>query len=174
MRLHSSGQMHFDDGGRLAAGGTPVLPLVQAVLADPYFTSPPPKSTDGPAMLAIFQRERMRLKLMDAPLPDLLASACQITAGALVGAIGALTELDAVDCVFAGGGTLNRTLTDCVARLLGSPVRTTDELGVPSQAREAMAFALLGAATLDGVPASLPSVTGARRSARLGSITPPP
>ena len=105
---------------------------------------------------------------------SLLATACEITAGALVGAIHTLTDAGEVDCIFAGGGTLNRTLTDYVGRLLGSPVRTTDELGVPSQAREAMAFALLGAATLDGVPASLPSVTGARRSARLGSMTPPP
>ena len=174
IRSHSSGGMHFDEGGQLAASGSPILPLVQAVLADPYFTAPPPKSTDGPAMLAIFQRERLRLKLTDAPLPDLLASACEITAGALVGAIHTLAGSQAVDCVFAGGGTLNRTLTDYVGRLLGSAVRTTDDLGVPSQAREAMAFALLGAATMDGVPASLPSVTGARRGARLGSITPLP
>ena len=174
MRVHSAGRVHFDDGGRIAATGSPILPLVQAVLADPYFTARPPKSTDGPAMLAIFERQRTRLKLTDASLPDLLASACEITAGALVGAIHTLTGSEAVDCIFAGGGTLNQTLTDYVGRLLGSAVRTTDDLGVPSQAREAMAFALLGAATLDGVPASLPSVTGARRGARLGSITPVP
>jgi anhydro-N-acetylmuramic acid kinase len=54
------------------------------------------------------------------------------------------------------------------------PVRTTDELGVPSEAKEAMAFALLAAATLDGVPSNIPSATGARRAVVLGSVTPKP
>jgi len=49
-----------------------------------------------------------------------------------------------------------------------------DELGVPSEAKEAIAFALLGAATFDGVPSNVASATGARRAVVLGSITPKP
>jgi anhydro-N-acetylmuramic acid kinase len=52
----------------------------------------------------------------------------------------------------------------------GSP----EQQGVPSDAKEAIAFALLGAATLDGEPSNVPSVTGARRAVVLGSITPKP
>jgi anhydro-N-acetylmuramic acid kinase len=53
-------------------------------------------------------------------------------------------------------------------------LRTTDDLGVPGQAKEAIAFALLGAATLDGIPTNVPSCTGASRPVVLGSITPKP
>jgi anhydro-N-acetylmuramic acid kinase len=53
-------------------------------------------------------------------------------------------------------------------------VLTTGELGVPPDAKEALAFALLAAATLDGVPSNVPSVTGAKRAVVLGSITPKP
>ena len=54
----------------------------------------------------------------------------------------------------------------------GLPIRSTAEFGVPIEAREAMAFALLAAATLDGQPSNVPSVTGAARPTILGSITP--
>lgn len=174
MRQQSSAGLNYDDGGSRAAAGTPIPALVEACLADDYFLAPTPKTTDGPAMLAIFQRERLRLKLMDAALNDLLASACQIAAISLSSAIRSLAFASDVQCIFAGGGTQNRTLIAAIASRLHSAVETTDALGVPSQAREAMAFALLGAAALDGVPASMPSVTGARRAARLGSITPVP
>jgi anhydro-N-acetylmuramic acid kinase len=55
-----------------------------------------------------------------------------------------------------------------------SPIEISDARGVRSQAKESIAFALLGAATLDGIPANIPSVTGARRPVVLGSITPRP
>jgi anhydro-N-acetylmuramic acid kinase len=58
--------------------------------------------------------------------------------------------------------------------LLDLKVQTTDELGVPPEAKEAMAFALLGAATLRGMPSNVPSATGAGRAVVLGSITPKP
>jgi anhydro-N-acetylmuramic acid kinase len=49
-----------------------------------------------------------------------------------------------------------------------------DESGIPSEAKEALAFALLAAATLDGFPSNIPSCTGAKRQVLLGSITPKP
>jgi anhydro-N-acetylmuramic acid kinase len=59
-------------------------------------------------------------------------------------------------------------------RRMNCKVLTTDDFGIPSEAKEAVAFALLGAATLDGVPSNVPSVTGATRAVLLGSITPKP
>jgi len=51
-------------------------------------------------------------------------------------------------------------------------VLSSDSLGVPTQAREAMAFAILAAATIDGIPANVPAATGAQRGVICGSITP--
>ena len=78
------------------------------------------------------------------------------------------------EIVVAGGGAKNKTIMRMVRETTGLPIRTTAELGIPVEAREAMAFALLGAATLDGVPANVPSVTGAKRAVILGSVTPRP
>jgi anhydro-N-acetylmuramic acid kinase len=76
--------------------------------------------------------------------------------------------------VAAGGGVRNPTLTARLAALGAGRwrLRTTDELGVPAQAKEAYAFALLGWLSWHGLPGALPSVTGATRGAVLGSWTP--
>ena len=83
--------------------------------------------------------------------------------------------MPADEVIASGGGTKNvAIMSQLRARLGGIALRTTDELGVPSDAKEAIAFALLGAATLDGLPSNVPSVTGAKRAVVLGSITPKP
>ncbi|MCM0677885.1 anhydro-N-acetylmuramic acid kinase, partial [Micromonospora phytophila] len=78
------------------------------------------------------------------------------------------------EVVAAGGGVRNPTLTARLAALGAGRwrLRTTDELGVPAQAKEAYAFALLGWLSWHGLPGALPSVTGATRAAVLGSWTP--
>jgi anhydro-N-acetylmuramic acid kinase len=58
--------------------------------------------------------------------------------------------------------------------LPGVAVRPIDCLGIPAQAKEAVSFAMLAAACVDGVPANLPQATGAKRSAVLGRVTPAP
>ena len=108
-------------------------------------------------------------------LPDLLATACLLTAAA-IGRSGRRFVPDFPDDIFvSGGGTRNRVMMSFLKQQLGEArIRVTDELGVPSVAKEAIAFALLGAATLDGEPSNVPSVTGARHAVVLGSITPQP
>jgi anhydro-N-acetylmuramic acid kinase len=104
----------------------------------------------------------------------LVRSASLITATSIADAI---RRLDAPpdELIVSGGGTKNPVIMSLLRQLLGDlPVSTTDELGVPADAKEAIAFALLGAATLDGVPSNLPSATGARRAVVLGSVTPTP
>ena len=75
----------------------------------------------------------------------------------------------------SGGGVHNRAMMGMLRSAGGeSAVKTADDLGIAAEAKEAMAFALLGAATLDGVPGNVPSATGARRRVVLGSVTPRP
>jgi len=58
-------------------------------------------------------------------------------------------------------------------QLRGVNIFTSDQYGIPIEAREAIAFAILGNETVCGTPANVPRATGARRQAVLGKITPP-
>lgn len=169
MRRYKPDGPGFDAGGALAAKGRPTEDLVQAVLADRYFSAPPPKSTDGPAMIELFERAAAK-HAERAALPDLLASANAIAATAILRAV---ERFDCDQLIISGGGTESQTLMRLIAAGGKEPSRT-DEFGMPAAAKEAVAFALLGAATLDGVPANVPSATGASRPVVLGSVTPRP
>lgn len=173
MRRHDPAGPGYDAGGAAAARGIAVAELVHGVLAHPYFSRPPPKSTDGPAMIdacrAVFDEGGRRY-----PFANLMRTACQITATAAADAIRRL-DPSPDELIVSGGGVHNAVMMDLLRRSLGSvPVRTTDQLGIPAAAKEAIAFALLGAATLDGLPSNVPSATGAKRPVVLGSVTPRP
>jgi anhydro-N-acetylmuramic acid kinase len=155
----------FDAGGRLALSGTCDTSLAEAVLASDYFARPYPKSTDTPEMIRLFDRAAAGRSL---DLPDLLATAAHVAAEAVRRAIASL-DLRSPQLIVAGGGVHNRAIMDRLG-----PARLTDDFGIPPAAREAVAFAVLGAATLDGVPGNIPRVTGAERAVVLGSITPKP
>jgi anhydro-N-acetylmuramic acid kinase len=156
------GEPSFDLGGEFALRGSVDERLLKQLLSDDYFTRPAPKSTDGPEMLDIWQRE---VGPRERGTHDQFATAAAWCADAIAAAI----PRDA-DVFVAGGGTKNAAI---MGRLrLGFPsLKLTDDLGVPSDAREAIAFALLACATLDGVPGNVPSVTGASRAVVLGSVT---
>ncbi|MGB7158134.1 MAG: anhydro-N-acetylmuramic acid kinase [Tepidisphaeraceae bacterium] len=166
-RTHNPGGLGYDDHGQLAARGVANQRVIDRVLANDYFHKPPPKSTDGPEMIALFESA---VDGMSLPLDDLLATACLITARSITRAMPAHDE-----AFVAGGGVYNHHLM----RLFideGLKLRAQDEAGIAMDptAKEALAFALLAAATLDGEPSNVPSVTGAKRPVVLGSITPKP
>jgi anhydro-N-acetylmuramic acid kinase len=144
--------------------------VADAFLADPYFAQPPPKSTDGPAMITIFERA---LAGRSVTIDDQLATAAYVTAVTVARAI---PIRRGVGIIASGGGTKNAAIMNALRAELGDECTfaSPDQQGVPSDAKEAMAFALLGAATLDHEPSNVPSVTGARRAVVLGSITPKP
>jgi anhydro-N-acetylmuramic acid kinase len=134
--------------------------------------TPPPKSADTPEMIAAFEQAE-KSHHANLSTPDRLATACLMTA---IGIHLALSHLPThpQEIIASGGGTLNPRLLHEIKQLTKLPLQTTDDHGLPSPAKEALAFALLGAATLDNLPSNLPSVTGASRSVILGSITPKP
>ncbi|HMJ82335.1 MAG TPA: anhydro-N-acetylmuramic acid kinase [Vicinamibacterales bacterium] len=163
-----------DVNGDIAARGVPVFPLLQRMLADEYFSRPPPKSTDGPAMTGVFLRA-LRDEGRNFPFENLLRTACALTATTIVDAVRTFLDPFPDELIVSGGGVRNATMMALLRQPLGDlPVRTTEELGVPTDAKEAIAFALLGAATLDSLPSNVPSATGARRAVVLGSVTPRP
>jgi anhydro-N-acetylmuramic acid kinase len=171
VRSHNPSGPGYDAGGRLAGQGTVNTGLLDAVSQQPYFQSTGPKSTDGPEMVRTFTEAVRRLALQ-LRVEDLLTTACALSASQIARAINPpITEV-----YVSGGGTKNATVMRMLAERLtpGTVVRSTGEIGVIPQAREAVAFALLGAATLDGIPANVRSCTGASRAVVLGCITPRP
>jgi anhydro-N-acetylmuramic acid kinase len=163
-----------DIDGALASHGKADEAVVLQVLSAPFFKQRPPRSTDGPAMVDLFYTT-----LQDpgsrGKLPNHLATVCLITASSIVRALREFLPHFPDEVIASGGGVKNRVMMSFLkAQLAHVPLRTTDELGVPGDAKEAIAFALVGAATLDGVPSNVPAATGAKHRVVLGSITPKP
>jgi anhydro-N-acetylmuramic acid kinase len=160
-----------DLDGTLASHGTADEAVVLKMLAEPFFKSKPPRSTDGPAMIDLFNRciEDFGSR---GKLPANLATACLVTATAVSRALREFLPHFPDEVIASGGGVHNHTIMSYLRKQLpGVPLKTTDELGVPAEAKEAIAFALLGAATLDGVAGNVPAATGAARRVVLGSVT---
>jgi anhydro-N-acetylmuramic acid kinase len=145
-------------------------------MKDPWFERKPPKSTGrevyGAAFAAAFQEEATTRGLS---FEDRVATATAFTAESIAAAYRTfiLTRTPIAAVLVAGGGALNPTLLRMIEQRLPAGIRvtTTAAFGVPDQAREAMAFAVLGHESLMGRPGNLPAVTGARTPVVLGSIT---
>jgi anhydro-N-acetylmuramic acid kinase len=158
----------YDDGGRIAARGVPDETVVAELLADPYFDRPPPKSTGR----EYFGPEYARALHRRVPGPDGVASAVALTARSVARAIEQWVPGSA-EVVVAGGGRLHPGLMAALAERLDSrPIARFDDLFFTGDAKEAVAFALLGYLTIHGQPGNLPAATGARHARVLGHITP--
>ncbi len=96
--------------------------------------------------------------------PHALATAADAIGDSIATAIGDIPRV-----LLAGGGARNRRLRSTLDAALGRVAQETDTFGVPLQAREAMAMAILGALHLDGIPTTLPQITGRRGDAPLQS-----
>jgi anhydro-N-acetylmuramic acid kinase len=164
----SDGQQQYDQDGAWAARGTADAWFVARLLDDPYFGLAPPKSTGK----EYFNLGYIRSRLDDGspPAQDVLAS---LTAASAEMIAMALRSFDVNSLLVSGGGTRNRALmAELQARLPGVSIRRTDELGIPEASKEALVFAIIGFLTLCGLPATIPSCTGARHPSVLGSVTP--
>lgn len=166
------GRRSYDRDGLIAARGTPREDLLTELLADPFFARNPPKSTGrerfGDAYAAALHQR--------APGADGVATAVELTARSLAGAIRRWIPSDA-EVVLSGGGCHHPGLMRSFERTLAeaghaAPVRRFDDLFFPGDAKEAVAFALLGYLTLHGQPGNLPAATGARGARVLGMVTP--
>ncbi|GAA3741084.1 anhydro-N-acetylmuramic acid kinase [Micromonospora maritima] len=158
------------DGARAAAGRVHGA-LLARLLAEPYYAAPPPKSTGKELFHGGYLDAALAALGEPVAADDVLATLTELTARTVADAC---DRHGVTEVVAAGGGVRNPTLrARLAARGAGRwRLRTTDELGVPAQAKEAYAFALLGWLSWHGLPGAVPSVTGASRAAVLGSWTP--
>ncbi|MER5599751.1 anhydro-N-acetylmuramic acid kinase [Streptomyces sp. NPDC002265] len=168
---HFTGGTHaYDADGRGAAAGRTRPELLRVLLDDPYYRRPAPKTT-GKEYFHLPYLRRALAAVLPAPRPDdVLATLTRLTA---VTVADACRAHGATQLVVSGGGVRNPVLMRMIAEELpGVPLRPSHELGLPSDAKEALAFAILGFLTVHGLPGTLPSGTGARRATLLGTITP--
>ncbi|WP_433286321.1 anhydro-N-acetylmuramic acid kinase [Micromonospora sp. CA-244673] len=160
-----------DTDGARAAAGRVHDGLLALLLAEPYYAAPPPKSTGKELFHGGYLDDRLAALGEPVAADDVLATLTELTARTVADAC---DRHGVTEVIAAGGGVRNPTLRGRLAALGEGRwrLRTTDELGVPAQAKEAYAFALLGWLSWHGLPGAIPSVTGASRAAVLGSWTP--
>ncbi|MCX8050804.1 MAG: anhydro-N-acetylmuramic acid kinase [Chlorobi bacterium] len=174
--MHRYWGKRYDDGGRTAAAGTLITPLAERLRTIEFIAAPPPKST-GRELFSRHTLEELLAPLDRAMVPaeDIVATLTWFTAWSIAENIRRYAT-DRTTIVVSGGGANNATLLSMLERELPGAriVRLSDYCGIPESAKEAVLMAYLAYRTLGGLASSVVSVTGAHRSAVLGSITPPP
>jgi len=172
----SGGAERRDEGGARASRGRASPALLEALLDDPFFAQPPPRSTGRERYGADYATALQgRGRVMMVEDDDQMATAVELIATTVADAVSRfLAPRGGPSAVYAsGGGVHNPALMAALARRL-APARlaTAESLGVPSDAKEALAFAFLAHQTLCGRPGNVPAATGAAHPVVLGHVTP--
>ena len=159
----------FDPDGAYAESGAAIPDMLEAMLAEPYFSAPPPKSTGrdliSPAWLARFEPERHRPQDVQATL---LALTVRTVAENIRDHAGLPDEV-----LVCGGGVLNGALMRALqAALAPAKVASSAAYGIDPLCVEALAFAWLAWRHIEGLPGNLAEVTGASAAKVLGALHP--
>jgi anhydro-N-acetylmuramic acid kinase len=179
----------FDREGKIAALGRVLDHVVMRFLGERFFRQRPPKTAGREEFGREFAREFLRAcrarrsgkgkkRNVPAEKSDVIATATAFTACSIRNAIERfiLPKRSFSELIVSGGGAKNPTLMAGLANQVGEiglRLRSSDEFGIPSDAKEAIAFAVLAFETWNRRPSNVPSATGAMRPAILGKISYP-
>lgn len=166
-------QLPYDVDGKLARAGKAIASVVDELLQHPYFAADPPKSTGRELFTPAFIQEFIeRCRAKGASNEDIVATAVSFTARSIADQYRRFLPEPIADTVLSGGGAENPALVDAIREAV-SPltVRRFSEVFFDGEAKEAVAFALLGYLHLTGRPGNVPRATGARGSRLLGVLT---
>jgi anhydro-N-acetylmuramic acid kinase len=179
-------EREFDKGGVVARTGTVLKDVMERILQEGYFSALPPKSCGreqfGEAFVSRFIAMSRKAGGRDDRDEDVVATATALTAASVVdayrrfvwGHVGQAAPLSPVEFVVAGGGAKNDLLMGMLRdglEPLKVKVRMMEELGVPAQAKEAVAFALMAWLSWNGLVGNVPTATGAKRAVVLGKVS---
>lgn len=166
----------YDRNGQTARRGHLCAALFTELKSHPYFDRRPPKSTGREEFGQRYTRSLVEKYAEEKP-EDIIHTLTEFTAWSIARSIhdyilpsGSMDKL-----IVSGGGANNPYLIERIRTLLGpTQVCTQDDLGFSNDAKEAIAFAILGYETMHGRFSNVPSVTGASGKVVLGMITPRP
>ncbi len=174
VRLITDGQKSYDRDGEMALKGEPNRHLLQRLLSHPFVNRQPPKTTGREEFGAHFVREVLdEARGMEISDADLLATVTAYTADCIYRnyELFILPEYNISEILISGGGLRNLTLMKLLQeRFHPVSVRSVEDFGLMSDAKEAIAFAILANETIHGNSGSVPSATGADRSVVLGKV----
>lgn len=166
----TKGRQSYDDGGRLAAQGHVILEMLTWMLNDPYLKRKPPKTT-GREYYGDQYVENL-LKMGNFDLKDILTTATRFTAETIACSLRRFSARMPAKLIIGGGGSRNPTLLAFLQEALPETrVLTQEDLGLDSDAKEAVAFAILANEALFGVNNNTPAATGAKHPVVMGRIS---
>lgn len=169
----TGGKLRYDDGGKLAAAGTVHPALLAWMLRDPYLQQQPPKTTGREVYGAAYvARLCAEAEAVGCSLSGALATATRFTAECIRVGVEQFCPARPERLIVGGGGSRNPVLLAHIADCLpGCEVLTNEQLGLDSDAKEAVAFAVLANETLFGRANNAPGATGAAHPVVMGKIS---
>ncbi|MEK7270753.1 MAG: anhydro-N-acetylmuramic acid kinase, partial [Planctomycetota bacterium] len=168
----TDGQFHYDPDGSLSSEGEPDAALLAELLDHPYLRRPPPKSTGREMFGEDFARELME-RLPRERWKDLLATLARFTVRSIRSGYDKFLapKAKASELIVSGGGVNNPVILAGLKEAFREmQIRTSEDVGYPGKAREALSFAILANETLHGNPGNVPNATGARHAVILGKL----
>ena len=172
--ISSSGRKRYDKDGEYASRGKVDVNLINGLLADPYFMMPPPKSTGeelfgkerAEVLVALVQKGKIPLEDLIATLLEFTVSSISLSYERFIFPRCRINEI-----IFSGGGCRNPVLMDRLRTEFNNiKCSMSDVYGIPADAKEAVAFAILANELVSGNPGNLARVTGAAHRVPLGKI----
>jgi anhydro-N-acetylmuramic acid kinase len=167
----------FDRGGKIAASGKIIHPVLRQMLTRKFFRKKPPKTAGREEFGREFVREFLHA-CGRAQKQDIVATATALTAQSIASAVQRFviqkSNHSYREIILSGGGVRNATLVAMLVEQfapLGIRVRFTGEYGLPAEAKEAVAFAVMAYETWHQRPSNVPAATGAKRPVILGKIS---
>jgi anhydro-N-acetylmuramic acid kinase len=167
-------ELAYDVDGRLALAGKPNMRIVTELMNHPYFSSPPPKSTGRELFNSDYvQKLIASARALGSSDEDIIATAVQLTAQSVSDAYRRFIAEPVREVLVSGGGAKNPALFAAIEKAAAPvSVRHFDEVFFDGEAKEAVAFALLGYLHVTKRPGNVPSATGAHGPRVLGKRTP--
>ena len=170
--MASGGSLKYDVDGKMAAKGSVNALLLESWLSDPYFRREPPKTTGREHFGVQFARRAMT-EAHHLPIHDLIATATALTAHSIAQAYRdfVLPRGPIDEVIIGGGGAHNPTLLGMLAKLIPEArIVKHEDLGIDSNAKEAIAIAIIANDSVVGMNTNVPGATGARQTV-LGKIS---